>query len=307
MPRIFHRRLAIVALSGLLALTAPAPAFATVEIRTVEPRAFGHTLGDTVERRLTIVMPHPLALAEESLPKKGRINAGLELSDIAVERHEQPGATRHELRLRYQIFAAPQQVKAVSLPAVSLKLKGAAGPENIDVAAWPIFVAPLVAEPFVPSSGLGAMRPDVPPPTIETGWLRLRLAVFGLLTLLLGGTLAYRRFADLLPGRRPAPFAAAYRDLRRLAGDPSAAAFHRGLKRLHRAFDEAAGGAVFAEDLERFLAAHPRYLGAGPAIRDFFARSRREFFAPGAGPVEPDMPWLIAVCRECRRREAGGA
>jgi len=248
-----------------------------------------------------------LSLAEESLPKKGRVNAGLELSDIAVERHEQPGATRHELRLRYQIFAAPQQVKAVSLPAISLKLNGAAGSESLSVEAWPVFVAPLVAEPFVPSSGLGPLRPDGPPPTIDTGWLRLRLAAFGLLTVLLGGTLAYRRFVDLLPGRRPAPFAAAYRDLRRLAGDPSAAAFHRGLKRLHRAFDETAGGAVFAEDVERFLAAYPRYRDAGPAISDFFARSRREFFAPGAGLDEPDMPWLIALCRECRRREAGGA
>lgn len=100
------------------------------------------------------------------------------------------------------------------------------------------------------------------------------------------------------------PFARALREVAKLARSRGDGARRDAIRRVHRAFDEAAGHALFATELAEFLRRHPRYAPARDDIERFFELSRREFFAGGA--ADPDLlPWLARLCRDCRGLERG--
>jgi mxaA protein len=118
--------------------------------------------------------------------------------------------------------------------------------------------------------------------------------------------LSWVRWGLPLLARANRPFARAYRDLGRLkrrSFDESV--YRQALRRLHGAFNETAGRALFSEQLQAFYASHPRYGGLEQSIDQLFAESRSIFFATGrATPVEgSDLSRLVGLCRECRERE----
>jgi mxaA protein len=302
-PARCRRRLAWLSVTAWATFVAAAATAATPQLETIEARPFGYTLGDTLERRLVLRLPAPLTLADAALPIPGRLGAGLELRSVTRERRDEDGTVRHDIRLRYQIFAAPVQVRAITLPAVHLALTGGPSPTRLEAPEFAVFVAPLVAEPFVPTSALGVMRPDAAVVAIETRGTRQRLAALAGAALLLALHLLWRQFGDLFVARRRGPFAAAWRDLHAIAAKDQITAWHRSLKRLHRAFDETAGTRVFAEGIDAFLAAHPEFAGQREAINAFYAASRLAFFAPAADGVSPDPTRLHTLCRACRAIE----
>jgi mxaA protein len=78
------------------------------------------------------------------------------------------------------------------------------------------------------------------------------------------------------------------------------------MQRLHRAFDETAGQAVFAGQLARFFALHGEFEGTRTEAERFFRISREEFFSD-ARPAQPDAPAsldaVLALARRCRDAE----
>ena len=84
---------------------------ATLQARTLEPRAFGHRVGDMVGREVLIDIPSHYTLDETSLPVPGPQGLVFELRSLTRRSQATATGRRLHLRLRYQVFAAPVAVR----------------------------------------------------------------------------------------------------------------------------------------------------------------------------------------------------
>lgn len=291
----------------------PAPmaalAAAGAQVRTEEPRAYGYVVGDVIERRAHIALPTGQHIAADALPRRGRVDTWLELHHIALQ--AEPGGA--ELHLVYQLINAPPKLTTIELPPLELALRDPAHPEAkpaaVSIDAWPVTVAPLTPEYVLSRAGLADVQPDIQPRPEPTGWLWARVALWSSLLAACLLAWAVQRHPQLAFWRRHAPFRLAWRDLRHMArrGAAGPELQRRALERMHRAFDAAAGCAVFAQRLEPLYAAQPALRAAAADIDAFFAASRRSFFAAAASPAvgaatgTPDRAALDTVLALCRR------
>lgn len=295
------------AVFALLVLPVSAVGDTAWQVRAEEPRAFGHHVGDVVERRFEIEVPPGHQLERASLPAVGRHGKSVELRDLRWEEPAWWEGRRHRLTLVYQVFAAPTEVRLLELPPVKLRFSGGPRPEDLRLDAWPLLVAPLTPVEAPTRSGLGELRPDAPALAIDTGPSRARLVLWGALALI---ALAYLAQVYLLApwwAARHRPFAAAHVALRRSPGPTSAAQRQQAYRALHRALNQTAGLVVFEGGLDAFIAAQPRFAPVRAELVDFFRRSRAEFFGtPGSADGEA-LDWLRTLARRCRDLERGAA
>ena len=304
--------------TSIAAMSPMAPAFAADpaawQIDTVEPRAYGHSIGDLVQRRVVVRVPAGYALNEETLPTAGRRGGPIELRRLTREFDRDGSGSRLTLTLDYQVFIAPREVRTLELPPFVLGFQGAPRAQDVRVDAWPLTVSPLVPVDVSPRRGLGELQPDAPPPLIDTRAGQRRLAACGAIAALL---LAYLALVYVgLPWfwRQHRPFSAAWRTLKampELAG-PEAASIERrrlAFQRLHDALNQTAGEVMYEQMIDRFVVTQPRFAGLRGDLAVFFQRSRAEFFggapAPADGP--PTGAWLTEFCRRCRDAERGAA
>lgn len=271
----------------------------TLQATTEEPRAYGHLVGDVVQRHIRIDVPDGLVLDEASLPRPGARGRALELRAVRRER----AAGRESLVLEYQVFLAPTAVRTLEMPPVLLRFEGRPRAQDLRIDAWPVTVAPLVPVEVSPRRGLGELQPDVDAPPQPTGPLRTRLLVWLVLAVLLSAALVVRHFGLPWWNRRHRPFARAWPALRGLApGGDDALSWRSACERLHAAFNESAGEVLFEHGIERFAARRPAFAALREDIRRFLAISRRGFF--GDGGREPgDLAWLVDFGRRCRDAE----
>ncbi len=295
------RRSAALLLLSLAAQGLGAASEARLEV--TEPRAYGHTLGDVLERRLVLELADPWRLADDALPKPGRTGAWLELRPPQVKSRPGIGRNRYEILLAYQVVNAPREIATLALPEVTLPLAGPR-PAFESVPDFPFTLAPLTPEHILARAPLDEMQPDAAPPPIETRPVEARLLAYATAAGAILLFLAWRLWGVPFLAAGRGPFAAAFREVGRLARSGSDATRREAIRRVHRAFDQTAGRALFAAEVPAFLQAHPRYAPLRPEIERFFELSRREFF--GGGAAEPDLlPWLARFCRECRGLERG--
>lgn len=299
-------RLSIVAalLVALAPLRATGADGATV---AVEPlRRYGYVIGDEVELRAAIGTPPGYALEEESVPKPGRANAFLELR--AVEREggilgRFRGDAARRISLRFVVVNSGADVATAQTPAVALRFKREGAPELTAVVPQVSFtVSPLTPAYVAGIAGLEEMQPDVAAPPVSARMAYLRLLLYALGALVLGGYLAWRQ--GWLPRRmlENRSFACAVTDIRRLRADAGARVQAGRARRLHQAFDESAGFAVGGHNLERFFAAQPWSLALRTEIREFFAGSAQFFYADDAAALmAPDR--LLRLARALADRE----
>lgn len=270
-----------------------------------EPRAYGHVLGDVLERRIEVELPSGTRLVEKSVPKPGRAGRWLELQAVEASRTAGVGSHRFEIILAYQIVNAPREVLTLALPEVTLELSGGTL-ARLTVPEWPFTAGPLTPTTILARGPLDEMQPDAPPKPISTSAVATRLAAYAVA----GGVLALFLFYQLwgIPflARSRGPFARAHRQVKMLAGRDDAGAVRDALREIHRALDEWAGRAVFSRELEALLSQRPKFAPLEADLERFFEISRREFFGEGAD--EPGvLPWLEALCRRCRNIERGSA
>jgi mxaA protein len=296
------RRLPVLALA-LLAGAGPAGAVEVATASSREPRAFGYTVGDVVERAVVVELPRGHTLDESSLPRRVGQGQAVELREAALRGGWQLGGTRHELTLRYQVMLSPPELRVLELPPVTLRVQGPARTEELRVDAWPLLVGPLSpAEPRL-REGLGEMRPDAPAPQVDSSATRARLLAWGAAALILMGHLGWVYLGLPWAASRRRPFTVAWRTLRGLPAEPSGEQRTAAYRHLHDAINRTAGHVVFAGDIERFVLAHPRFAGLQGELRQFFERSNAQFFA--SPPAEAHGPWLRAFGRRCRDAERG--
>lgn len=153
------------------------------QVRADEPRAFGQRVGDVVERRFLIETPPGRHLDLASLPAVGRRGKSIELREV---RWTEPGwfGRGHTLTLAYQVFVSPTEPRTIEMPAITLRFDGGPRTEDLRLDAWPMTLSPLAPAEASPRTGLGELRPAAPPPMIDTGPARTRLAVCAALALL---------------------------------------------------------------------------------------------------------------------------
>jgi mxaA protein len=215
-------------------------------------------------------------------------------------------ATRYRLTLDYQVINVPEQVSTIDLPAVYLVFGAPGNQVTTTVDEWPITITPITPTYILARAGLKSAQPDTPPPTPDTRrymWLTI-LWVAAIVVIIAGSAVQRRGIPWLRQGARP--FARAARDIARLSRlPPERATYRRGLQRLHRAFDAAAGHAVFGERLAPLFAAHPELLRLRADIEQFYAASQREFFGVHDGAAS--LGEVLALATRCRDAEATAA
>ena len=266
-----------------------APIAATADV--VQPRAYGHTIGDVLTQRV-LLRSAGRAFEPAELPKPERVGAWFERREPRVERSADG---ERWLVVDYQLINAPPALKTVRLPA--WELKDARGGEPLRVAEWPLSVGPLTARAAPAQGALQPLQADRPAPFVDTAAPRRQIAIWlGLLVLALAawaGWLLWRNWQSL----RHQPFAMAWRELRHL--DESAPpAWHA----MHRAFDRTAGRVVQPATLPQLFQRAPHLERLRPQIEQFYEQSAALFFG-GSLPARPlDVRSLCGALRRVEKR-----
>lgn len=292
------------ALALACSAAAAAAAVDVPTLATTEPVAYGHRLGDVVERRLELRLPPGARLEEASLPVPGSTGA-LELRDL--QRNAAADAPQQTLRLRYQVMRSSEQPAVIELPTLTLRITlPAAGPgvprreALLRAEAWPLVVSPLTPPQPPERAGLGALQPDRPLPEAPIAPIRRQAQAGALLALLGAAWLGWRHLGRPLWWRRQRPFARLWRALRSAPGDLDSQ-----LRQLHRAIDADAGRAVQAEDLRPWLAQRPQYAPLEGELRALLEASAAHFFAPSPAATDAALtPRIRALARQLAQAEA---
>jgi mxaA protein len=278
------------------ATRAAEPSAPAVNVSTLEPRPYGHVVGDLIERMITITLPAGADVRSDALPRPGRIDNWFEVR--RVQQVRQAGSV--QLQITYQVVNAPRSVATAELPAMVLPLTAGTA---ANVPAWPVHLSALTPKTALARAGLDELQADITPERAPLAPIAARLAAWSALLAVLGFALALRRFPQWAVWRRRAPFRAAMIDVRRLARQGGAPAQRQALARLHAAFNAAAGQAVFAERLDVLFTARPALRALHSDVEAFFAQSRREFFA--ARNEQPtSLADLVAFSERLARCEA---
>ena len=260
-------------------------------------RDIGIIVGDVLTRTIVLDAQPPYALASYSLPAKGLNRRGIELRGIDVAQASAAGATRYTLRLDYQVFTSADTSRKAALPAETLQLTGTGKALKVKIPAWNFRVSPLAAndETHIEQD----MSPFRGPMLRETAAAKQLLLMFMSLIALSSIALLYLNGGGRwLPGMG-GPFAAAFRQLRRMPAEGA----QQAVAAIHQAFNRTFGATVFITDLPRFLTAHPRFLPLRHEIEDFFNLSNNVRF--GAGNTDRytlhKLRYFCGLCRDCER------
>ena len=280
-------------LTALTLVVASAGASAQTAGVAIDPvRLYGYVIGDQIELHARVHVPPGYELDLGRLPKPGRVNAFLELRRIRPEERSFGGVleTKHgaPLMLRFLVVNSGVDVSTVQTPALALRYRRPGAPDlTLQLPPVELTVSPLTPEYVAGAVGLEHMQPDAPPPRISTRAPRGRLLLYAFVALGLCGYAAWRQgwVPRGLLARRP--FARAAADVRRIRPDSASERQAARARRLHRAFDEAAGFAVAGHSLEQFFAVQPWSAALEAEIREFFAASGRFFYAGEATAMFP--------------------
>ncbi len=284
-----------------------------VELKIEDPvRDAGYVVGDILKRTITITIKKPYQLIDESLPivgyehrYKGQVS-GIELSAINKKTTENADSETHVLDLSYQVFKTNRVAKPAALRAEILRLRNT---ENIKetveyrIPSFNFRVSPLSVIGQVKLDQ--EMYPLIPPLTLDSAHIILRLKILaGILVLSLIGLLYIVGTYAWLP-RMGAPFAKAYRDIKKMDNTPEG--IKRAVSRLHESLNKTAGASLFSHNLDVFIAKQPAFAPAKQEIEAFFGLSHQVFFEDRSHALHHDNPkeWLLNLCLNLRHCERG--
>lgn len=312
-----RRNLALVVGAALLALPGVALAQAIAEMEIAEPRTFGHVVGDTLRREVFLTLHPDYRLDPDSVPDAERIDRWIERAEPQLSEPSPWRRGRYRLVLTYRILDAPRSVQTVALPQENLRILGGRGSSERFAQTTLVPTLRVTVSPMTTATGPDDVTPSVLQPdrapapiALEPRQRRLAWAGAGLLVLL--SIAAWQRGIRAWLERRNLPFARAERALKRArpafeAQRPEGTSAANGadaaaLKIVHEAINRTAGRAVFAHDLEDFVATHREYAALRDDLDRLFAASNHAFFRENAPPAT-DVPDLLALCRRARRIE----
>lgn len=320
--------LAVALLNAPLALAnddgaAPAIDDSAVKMSIIEPeRDVGYTVGDIIERTVKLEVKKPYVMQTTSLPivgyehrYKGQVS-GIELRRIRHEEMDNGDSRIYTLYLAYQVFTNNVVAKPAILPAERIKFSivdaktGKTKIVQYRIPSWGFRISPLAT--FGAVKVETDMSPFRAPLLLDASREKLRAKVLtGVLAVSLLGLLYILGMHAWLPlmGR---PFAQAYRKLRKLPATTEG--LEQGVSHVHQALNTTAGYSVFSDNLGKFLTEKPAYAAVHGELEQFFALSRRVFFASPTQNLaqmtelqsdDVALTWLRSFCRHCRDCERG--
>ncbi len=304
-----------------LALAAPA-AYADIILPDVNPkyvtikeqnpeRDAGYVVGDILDRTITLTIKKPYELVKESLPIEGFEHryrgqiSGIELVKINTEEHSHSDSVTHVLHLRYQVFTTGKLAKPAALRAEIIKLRNASNKTVLQyrIPSYSFRISPLSV--FGSVKLKEEMSPFVRPLRLDASRDRLQLGIaIAILSLALLCLLYIFGMYAWLP-KMGAPFAKAYRDIRKIPNTEQG--LQNAVARLHSALNQTAGSVLFTSNLDEFLQKKPAFALLKQDIEKFFTLSGQVFFAssPTAHLAENPKAWLQKFCRHLRDCERG--
>lgn len=317
-PRIPRKRGLSAAVFLLLLMAWPplTQSQAILETEIIDARTFGYVVGDKIRREMLLRLNRGYFLDDQSLPEGGRLDRWLEVAEPEVVTKVEADGTRYRIILTYQIFNAPLGLETVTVPQQDIRILADRGESGIQgfttlIPALRVTVAPLTSALDARRLSDASLQADRAPVPVPVEARQNRLAWIGLALLVLLLYAAWRRGLMAWLSRRRLPFASALRELRKLQPAPGAPApYAPGLKLVHDAINSTAGRAIFAHNVDDFLATHPAYAVLREDFHQLYCASGRIFFAGGAAVETPPGAWqaLLRLCRRCssiERRQQG--
>lgn len=284
-----------------------------VSIQMIDPvKDVGYTVGDVVQRQITLTIKKPYYLVEESLPIVGYEKTyrgqpiGVNLAGLKHIKKDEGEQIVHHLTLDYQIFTSSVVAKRAAVLAEYVRLVNTSDKDDLvkyRIPMWEFVISPLsvfgqikVEDDMSQFRGPLLMNADKEKNRLKIMLVLLALSLIGLLYIL--GKNAW------LP-RMGGPFAKAFRNIKKQDNTPQG--IKNAVSSMHAALNASAGNSLFMNNLEEFLTKKPAFNAIKSEINQFFNLSRQVFFEPnamhdvGAEPVT----WLKQFCRRCRDCERG--
>ena len=284
-----------------------------VSIQIVDPvKDVGYTVGDVLQRQITLTIKKPYYLVEESLPIIGFEKTyrgqpiGVNLAGLKHTKKDEGEQIVHQLTLDYQIFTSSVVAKRAAVLAEYVRLVNTSDKEDLvkyRIPMWEFVISPLsVFGQIKVEDDMSQFRG---PLLMDASKEKLRLKMLSvLLALSLLGLLYILGKNAWLP-RMGGPFAKAFRNIKKQDNTPQG--IQSAVSSMHAALNTSAGNSLFMNNLDDFLAKKPAFSVIKSEINQFFDLSRQVFFEPNAKHdvgAEP-VAWLKQFCRRCRDCERG--
>lgn len=284
-----------------------------VSISTIDPfKRVGYTIGDVIEREVTLTINAPYKLIETSLPivgyekrYRGKV-IGIELKNIEHSKVEHKDYTTHKIKLAYQVFTNSVVAKNAALGPEYLNLINTKNNKQLvkyRIPSLDIAVSPLAI--FGQVKVENNMSPLLEPLLIkdeqERKWLKVAISILALSLLALLYMLGKHAWLPRMGGN----FAKAYRTIKKLPNNESG--LKRAISAVHLSLNQTAKMSVFNDNLDEFLKNNPNFLHIKSEIAQFFGLSRQVYFEPNAQHSVGNNPsqWLLKFTKQCRDCERG--
>ncbi len=283
-----------------------------ISVDIVDPtRDAGYVVGDILQRKISLTIKKPYQLITESLPIVGYEHryrgkkSGIELVKIKQSVKQNTDSETYELDLSYQVFKTDRVAKPAALRAEVLKLRHL---KNKSVVQYKL---PDFTFRISPLSLIGQIKldeemyPFIPPLTINNSKTIFNIKLLaGIFALALLGLLYIFGTHAWLP-KMGAPFAKAYRDIKKLSA--SSEDIKQAVTRVHRSLDQTAGVSLFSHNLDAFIDQQKAFLPVKKEIEQFFGLSHEVFFEDTSQSLSSENPkaWLLQFCRRLRECERG--
>ena len=283
-----------------------------VELVIVEPKQLvGYTVGDIIDRHITISIKRPYQLIEESLPIVGYEKRyrgqllGMTLRDIQFDKKITKALSTYKISLKYQIFTNNVVAKPAFITADYYRLINPAEPDKIvkfripelTVATSPIaiFGAVKVEDDMSPFRG---------PLTIETisSNMKVRYGVFGFIFSLLTLFYIYSKYTWL--PRQSRFFSRVYRQYKK--SNANKKEIENFVTALHHGFNQTINQALFINNKEELFKKNNSFKYIESEINDFFKLSKAINFEEKTNFKQVEaFKWLLIFSLHCRMCERG--
>ena len=257
-------------------------------------------LGDVLTDEIEIRGNSDVELRSLVLPKEGPVNEWLIIRRLVASKHQEGTGWVLILTIDYQIFKGVTEPEEVTIPAVNV-MAGSDVRDSIAVPNWPITLTPIIPSEF-PTEEIEIKEALAPSPLPTDLYVQRAFYIWvGLLGLSLLGML-YSYFNRLMAR----PFGRALSDIQRILRKEATPLYlAKATKRLHRAFNQTYGFALYRSDLCHFFEMHPKYRVLELEIFRFFDVSHILFFSPSGLERLPSnhLEYLLALVTHCAELE----
>ena len=203
--------------------------------------------------------------------------------------------------LSYQVFTTSRTAKPAILRGEIVKIRNTTNKDVVQfrIPSFNFRVSPLSVYGQVVLKD--ELSPFLPPLQLNSNKEKLYLRILiGSLAFTLLGLLYILGVHAWLP-KMGAPFAKAYRDIRKMPNDTTS--LKQAVSRVHQSINKTAGASVFSHTIDDFLKAKPAFAPMKNELEVFFNFSREVFFESGNSKVTKE--WLLSLCRKLRDCERG--